>query len=83
MCLDYFFDMLSLGVCIARHWQASGRLVQELNVCTVAVRAGSEPARCLGVFSVGLPGMVHEKILDFRYEDTLDFDMCFFINTNS
>ena len=29
------FDMLSMGVCTTRHWQAPGRLVQELNVCTV------------------------------------------------
>ena len=28
MCLAYFFDILS------RHWQTSGRLVQEYNVCT-------------------------------------------------
>ena len=33
MWLDYFFDTLSLGVCITRHWQTSGRLVQELNAC--------------------------------------------------
>ena len=28
MCLVYFFDMLSLGVCTTRHWQTSGQLVQ-------------------------------------------------------
>ena len=33
--LGSFFDMLSMGACRTRHWQASGRLVQELNVCTV------------------------------------------------
>ena len=33
--LGVFLDMLSRGVCTARHWQTSGRLVQELNVCTV------------------------------------------------
>ena len=32
MCLAYFFDM---GVCTTRHWQTSGRLVQQFNVCTV------------------------------------------------
>ena len=32
-----FFDMLSMGVCTTRHWQTSGRLVQELNVCTVYI----------------------------------------------
>ena len=26
---------LSMGVCATRYWQTSGRLVQELNVCTV------------------------------------------------
>ena len=34
-----FFEMLSMGVCTTRHWQTSSRLVQELNVCTVAVHA--------------------------------------------
>ena len=34
VCWAYFFDLLSLVVCITRHWQTSGRLVQELNVCT-------------------------------------------------
>ena len=33
--LGIFFDMLSLGVCTTRHWQTSGHLLQELNVCTV------------------------------------------------
>ena len=35
MCLAYLFGMLSMGVCTTRHWQTSGRLVQELNVWTV------------------------------------------------
>ena len=30
-----FVDMLSMGVCTTRHCQTSGRLSQELNVCTV------------------------------------------------
>ena len=29
------FDMSSMGVRTTRHWQTSGRLVQELHVCTV------------------------------------------------
>ena len=33
--LGLFFDMLSMGICTTRHWQMFGRLVQELNVCTV------------------------------------------------
>ena len=33
--LGLFFDMLSMGVSTTSYWQASGRLVQELNVCTV------------------------------------------------
>ena len=37
MCLAYFFDIQSICVYTTRHWQTSGRLVQELNVCTVAV----------------------------------------------
>ena len=35
MRLDYHFDMIIMGVCTTRHCQTSGRLVQELNVCTV------------------------------------------------
>ena len=35
MCLSYCFDTLSIGVCTTRHWQTSGRLVQEFDVCTV------------------------------------------------
>ena len=35
MCLAYFFDMLSLGVCTTRDWQTTGPPVQKLNVCTV------------------------------------------------
>ena len=35
VCLTYFIDMLSMGVCSTRHWQTCGRLVQELNVCSV------------------------------------------------
>ena len=35
MCLAYIFDMLSTSASTTRHWQTSGRLVQELNVCTV------------------------------------------------
>ena len=30
-----YFDMLPIGLCTAVHWHTSGRLVQELNVCTV------------------------------------------------
>ena len=37
MCLAYFLDMLSMNVCTTRLFQTSGRLVQELNVCTVGV----------------------------------------------
>ena len=33
--LGLCFDMLSMGVLKNRHWHTSGRLVQELNLCTV------------------------------------------------
>ena len=33
--LGFFFDMLFMGY-TTRHYQTSGRLVQELDVCTVA-----------------------------------------------
>ena len=36
--LDLYSDMLSMGVCIPG-WKTSGRLVQELNVCTVVYKA--------------------------------------------
>ena len=32
ICLADFFDLYSVGVSTARHWQTSGRLVQELSV---------------------------------------------------
>ena len=41
LCL--YSNMLSLGVCTTRHWQTSGRLVQELNVCTVEPREARGP----------------------------------------
>ena len=33
--LGSFIDMLSICMCTTRHWQTSGRLVQEVNVCTI------------------------------------------------
>ena len=33
--LAYLFDMMYTGFCSTGHWQTSGRLGQELNVCTV------------------------------------------------
>ena len=35
MYLAYFSDILSMDFCTTKHWQTSGPLVQELNVCTV------------------------------------------------
>ena len=35
MCLAYCFDKLSMGVRTTRRRKTSGRLVQELDVCTV------------------------------------------------
>ena len=35
ICVAYFISMLSMGVCTTRHWQTSGRLVLEFNVCAV------------------------------------------------
>ena len=35
VCVAYSIDMLSVGVCTARHCQTSIRLMQESNVCTV------------------------------------------------
>ena len=36
LCLVYFVDFLYIGVCKTMHWETSGRLVQELNICTVS-----------------------------------------------
>ena len=33
--LGLFINMLPMCVSTTRHWQMTGRLVQELNVCTV------------------------------------------------
>ena len=33
--LGLFVDMLSMGVSTISHWRTSGRLVQQLDVCTV------------------------------------------------
>ena len=33
--LGLLFYILSMGVCTNRLWQTTGRIVQELNVCTV------------------------------------------------
>ena len=35
MCLACILDVLGMGVFTTRQWKKSGRLVQELNVCTV------------------------------------------------
>ena len=43
MYLTYFFDMLSMGVGKTRHWQTSGRLVQELKACIVGTCVDIDP----------------------------------------
>ena len=45
ICLAYSFDMLSMGLCTTRHYQTSGRLVQELNVCIVLQANGISESR--------------------------------------
>ena len=39
MCLVYSFDMLLVSVSTTRQLQASGQLVQELNICIVCAKA--------------------------------------------
>ena len=41
--LGLLCDMLSPGVCITKHWQTAGGLVQELNVCTVDAHHWKRP----------------------------------------
>ena len=41
-CLAYFLDVSVMFVCTTMHWQKYGRLVQELNVCTVVVPSKPE-----------------------------------------
>ena len=40
-CIDVFslflFDISAMDACTASHWQTSGRLMQELNLCTVNI----------------------------------------------
>ena len=36
MSLQYYFGMISMGICTTRHYQTPDRLVQVLNVCTVS-----------------------------------------------
>ena len=36
--LGLIFDIFSMGAFTTRHWQTSGRLVQELNVCTAVCK---------------------------------------------
>ena len=40
MLVLFFINILSKGVCTIMHWQTSGRLVQELNICTVGILSG-------------------------------------------
>ena len=67
-CAWLMFDMLSMGVCTTRHWQTSGRLVQELNVCTVHVKRAkhiNDPCPVTAFNSctrcMGSPGMKHDR----------------------
>ena len=53
MCFAYYFDMLSMGVCTTSHWQTSGRLVQELNVCTVLAGNFGEIFQASGKSMIG------------------------------
>ena len=51
-CLAYLFDMSFKVVCTTRHWQTSGRLVQELNVCTVRCIIGMEMILDIDISSI-------------------------------
>ena len=42
----YFFDMFSMGVCTTRYCKTYGRLLQELDVCTVMPKH-SYPSFCM------------------------------------
>ena len=43
-----YFDMPFMGVCTTGHWRTSGRLVQELNVCTVCNDQALADVRSIG-----------------------------------
>ena len=45
----FLFDMIFISVCTTRHWQTSGRMVQKLNICTVA-------KYCLSIFNLCMSG---------------------------
>ena len=63
--LGLCFDMLSMDVCITRQWQTSGRLVQELNVCTVALMQpeSKRTDKDLSLYIVSSPCLVQQEIL--------------------
>ena len=52
--LGLLFDMLPMDVCTTRHCQASGRLLQEINVCTVNTKNASTNALSRKTDSVGI-----------------------------
>ena len=41
--LGLYFRILSMRICTTSHWQTSGRLLQELNACTVGCNGSHEP----------------------------------------
>ena len=78
VCLAYLFYIASMGVCTTYHWHTPGRLVQELNVCTVLLRYGflsqwgrvhaqhycAVPAHTFCTKHVGSPGILHDRTPD-------------------
>ena len=60
--LGLFFDVLSMGFYTNRHWQTSGRLVQELDVCTVhPYRHDQVNYECIGSSLSGVCDLLLQK----------------------
>ena len=58
--LDLFFDMVSMGICTIRHWQTSGRLVEELNVYAVTASYVGHSCAC-PIFGHGNDGCLYSQ----------------------
>ena len=61
--LGLFLDMFSIAVCSTRHWHTFGRLVQELNACTILKVLAKNITEELRIKPLSLPLTVAQKDL--------------------
>ena len=73
--------MLPMGFCITMHWQTSGRLVQELNVCTVFSCNVSSTKTCVcSAISLSLSWNFHSKSHFSYWRMHIKSGICMVIN---